>query len=176
MLLKTKIQLLLLAFIALAVYGCIKSTPASPIPSIAFKSFDKIGKDSAALTITFKDGDWDICRLNLNDTAPPFTANGGYSYDMIMLYYYKGADGTFHRFFSSAQNDSLKQKFHLPFITPNGQNKALEGEIRIGLLAPYYVVDPLVVPAHKIIRYNIYIYDRALNKSNVIMTPEISVP
>jgi hypothetical protein len=174
MLQRTKVQLLLLALLAAGLYGCIKSTSISPLPVIAFKEFQKFAKDSAYLTITFKDGDGDIGRLNLNDTTPPYNANGAYAYDLVMLYYYKGADGNFHRYYSALQNDSIQQRFHIPYITPNGQNKTLNGEIRTILNAPYYVVGAL--PAHTIIRYDIYIFDRAFHKSNVISTPEIPVP
>lgn len=175
MFVKTKIQLLLVGIVAISLYSCIKTQSVPNTPSIAFKDFVKYGKDSADMIITFKDGDGDI-GLVPGDTAPPHNVNGKYYYDMVMEYNYKGADGKFHRFKSATATDSMIIGYHIPYITPVGQNKVLDGEIRAHILAPYFVVDPLVIPAHKVIRFDIYIYDRALNKSNVITTPEISVP
>lgn len=91
-----------------------------------------------------------------------------------MIYYYKGVDGKFHRYFSAAQNDSMALKFHLPYLTPTEKNKSLTGEIRTVVNAPYYIIG--ASPEHKIIKFDIYVYDRGFHKSNIISTPEIPVP
>lgn len=173
MMLKTKIQLLLIGIVVISIYGCIKTQNVPNTPSISFKDFIKYGKDSADMIITFQDGDGDIGHLE-GDTAPPFNVNGKYYYDMLMLYYYKGADNKFHRFKIPPPGDSMLIGYHIPYVTPKGQNRYLNGEISARILAPYYVLGE--VPPHTVIRFEIFIYDRALNKSNVVVTPEITVP
>jgi hypothetical protein len=57
----------------------------------------------------------------------------------------------------------------IPNITPEGQNKTLEGEIDIAL----YINNPL--SSFDTIKFQAYIFDRALHQSNTIETPEIVV-
>lgn len=148
--------------------SCIKKDEYSPIPSIAFKDFVKRGTDSADFIITFKDGDGNI-GLNQWDTTGNFAPTSPYHYNLVMKYFYKKADGAFEQFVIPG-GDTLVYNYRMPDITPNGQNKALAGEILVGMIAPYYY------PGHTTIRYDVHIYDRELNKSNVITTPEIIVP
>lgn len=175
MLATTKIQLLLLGIVGLVFYGCIKTQDVPPVPAITYKNFVKYGKDSADMVITFKDGDGDI-GANPGDTAPPFNVNGKYYFNMVMVYYYKGTDGNFHRYKDPTAKDSFSVGYHIPYVTPTGKNKILDGEIRARLLSPFYPVVGFQKPLHPVIRFDIYIYDRALHKSNVITTPEILVP
>jgi hypothetical protein len=173
-----KIQLLLLGFVGLFFYGCIKTQSIPTIPAIAYKDFIKFAKDSADMLITFKDGDGDI-GANTGDTMSPYGVNGQYYYNMIMIYYYKDIDGTYKRYHDPASKnptDSFYVGYHIPFVTPTGQNKTLQGEIRARLNSPFYPVVGFQKPLHALIRFEVYIYDRALNKSNVVTTPDIKVP
>jgi hypothetical protein len=158
---------ILIGSIAL-VSSCIKKDEYSPVPSIEFKDFVKRGTDSADFIITFKDGDGDI-GLNQWDTTGSYSSTSPYYYNLVMKYFYKKSDGTFEQFVLPG-GDTLVYSYRMPDITPQGQNKALSGEIMVNMLAPYYY------PGHTTIRFDVYIYDRELNKSNVVTTPEIIVP
>ncbi|HVA97882.1 MAG TPA: hypothetical protein VNG53_03225 [Bacteroidia bacterium] len=157
--------------------GCIKAPNYPDTPSIAFQSFTKYGTDSAAVVFTFKDGDGDI-GLQSSDTTPPFNFDSGnniYYYDCFLEYLYKTSDGSYKPFYDASApnplfNDTIYFTYRVPNITPAGKVKVLSGQIQVMLHAPYYF------PGHTSIEFNIYIYDRALHKSNVITTPPIPVP
>ncbi len=149
--------------------SCIDKNEYSTTPSIAFKDFIKRGADSADFIITFKDGDGNL-GLNDWDTTGEFSSTGPYYYNMTMNYFVKNiVSGEFEQFVLPG-GDTLRYSYRLPDITPKGQNKALAGEIMVNMLAPYYY------PGHTTIRFDVFIYDREHNKSNVITTPEIIVP
>ncbi len=177
MTIKTKIHLLLLVAGGLGIYGCLKIQNVSPIPSIAFKNFVQYGMDSAALTITFQDGDGDV-GLAVSDSAPPFNANSIYHHDIFLIYYNKGSDGLLHRYYSSLNppGDSLEYDYNIPNVTPSGQNKAITGNIRVSLNFVPYWASQGGRPVDSTFCFKVYIYDRALHKSNVITTPPITVP
>jgi hypothetical protein len=147
--------------------ACTKHETYSVIPEIEYKSFDKIptstGIDNKAyLTISFTDGDGDI-GLNPEDTFPPYNANSPYYYNFIIDYY-------------ELQNDSfvkidlpLTNNSRIPYVDANLAERGIKGEITIELFFNN------IMSTSDSIRYEIYIFDRALHKSNVIMTPSIYV-
>lgn len=160
-------------FLALATFGgilfssCLKDSRNIPTtPVIEFKSFSKAG-DSADFIFTFKDGDGNI-GLGPGDTTGQYhisNSKGEFYYNLHMIYYYKDSNGNYHRYFNVNTNDSHRISVRIPNITPIGQNKILDGEIKFRLDPPYAL--------HSVIRFDAYIYDRDLNKSNVITTPDI---
>lgn len=159
------------AILIIFLYGCIKPGDTPDIPAIKYKDFVTFGKDSAYFYFTFKDGDGDI-GLDNGDTNAPFNSGSKYYDNLIMTYYYKETDGSFHKYFNPQPtvNDTQTFKYRIPNITPVGQNKILDGEIRVWIDWPYSFF------GHKTIKFDAFIYDRALNKSNVINTSEITVP
>lgn len=158
---------LIFIFIASILGSCLKPKEFPKTPSIEFKDFVKRG-DSADFIISFKDGDGDI-GLNQADTSGNFAPNQPYYYNLVMYYEYKKVDGSFSKFVLP-NGDTLTYKYRIPNITPTGVNKGIDGDIKVLLSAPYYY------PGHTAIKFEAYIYDRALNKSNVIVTSEITVP
>jgi len=160
----TKIQLLLLAFVTICIYACVKQENLPSIPYITYKNFVWNQKDTAIMQITFQDGDGDV------GTTVPLAASSPYYYDLVMVYYYKGSDSLFHQYKIPVQNDWLMTGYHIPYLTPKGQNKTLTGTIDVNMQVPFWI------PGHNIVRFDIYIYDRALHKSNIITTPEIHIP
>lgn len=77
-----------------------------------------------------------------------------------------------------AEGDTLPQPYYdnnlfinnigyrIPDITPTGQNKTLTGEIDVEIwIIPASLYDTIV--------YEIYLVDRALNQSNIVMAPAI---
>ena len=144
--------------------GCLKTKSLSPIPEISYNSFVKGKGDTAILSINFKDGDGDI-GVNQDDTTN----------NLFLIYYYKGLDGNFHRDLNVLiMPDSIMYIFLVPNVTPKGQNKVLEGEIKVKVDPPYH--DFLATPKHTLVKYKIYLLDRAGNKSNVIESEEIPIP
>jgi hypothetical protein len=150
------------AFLAV-ISSCVKEKNFPPEPKIEFVKYTKYSTDSADCVIAFKDGDGDIGIMD-GDTAS--------KNDFQMKYLYKGADNLFHPFDaidSTAAMDTLFYSYRVPYLTPEGQYKALEGQIKAKLRAA-----PLYYPAHQIVKFEIRLRDRAGHLSNIVTTNEIS--
>ncbi len=155
---------LLMALITLQFSSCMKKESYPDVPEIAYESFAAVydtGRypKSAILTISFRDGDGDI-GLRFFDTLPPYQKNGQYYYNYVIEYFEKRM-GTFVKV-------DLDPPFsaRIPWLTPDDQNKAIKG----------IIVDTLQMnpkPLYDTIRLRFFIYDRALNRSNVDSTPPI---
>lgn len=158
--------------IVLAILGsvilsaCVKEKDFPTTPAIAFLKYDNYSADSADCVITFKDGDGDIGILE-SDTVSPN--------DFRLKYLYKDTlDGIFKPFDaidSTLVMDTLFYTYRVPNLTPEGQYKALDGEIRAKLRAA-----PIYYPTHEIVKFEITLYDRAGHRSNVVTTDEIVIP
>jgi len=111
------------------------------------------------LAISFTDGDGDI-GLSAGDTLPPFQKSGDYYYNMVISYFEKQ-----HGEFVEVKLDPPFSA-RIPLLNPDYPGKAIKGTIWDTLtLNPKPVFDT--------IKLEVYIYDRALHKSNVVTTPEI---
>jgi hypothetical protein len=158
----TKISVFLLISFFATLSGCIKEEQYPLEPKIDFVDFntyrDITDKDSLGeITISYTDGDGDI-GLNSYDTVEPYKYN----------YYLK---------FMQLINDQLVEvkpvdsnitfNSRIPILTPAGRNKNIKGNIRMSL--EIYFARQLL--QSNTIAFEIYIKDRALNKSNVITTP-----
>lgn len=147
-------------------FSCQKIESISEIPYIEFKSFDlkdtvdilgnegKIGE----LVFEFEDGDGDL-GLEQADTLYPDTIN----YNLFFTLFEK-IGGQFQVVDEEDLETSLN--FRIPYIENVGQNKTLKGEIKVDF---YYLL-----MLYDTIKYEFYIIDRALHKSNVEATREIS--
>ena len=71
---------------------------------------------------------------------------------------------------ATPQMDTLFYSYRVPNLTPDGQYKALDGEIRAKLRAA-----PIYYPLHKTVKFEITLRDRTGNISNKVETNEISV-
>jgi hypothetical protein len=149
---------------ATVITSCVKEKNFPIEPVIQFKEFILYNNDSADCIIKFKDGDGDI-GIMPGDTAA--------ADDLKMKYLYKSSDGLFHPVdatFGTLKFDTLYYSFRIPNITPNGQYKALDGEIKIKLRTA-----PLFNPAHKVVKFEIRLADRAGHVSNMVSTNPINV-
>ncbi|MCX6304525.1 MAG: hypothetical protein NT040_06120 [Bacteroidetes bacterium] len=156
-------------FAALAIGGllfssCMKKEVYPEIPEIAFQSFylefdTGLYATRGFLTISFKDGNGDI-GLRTNQKEPPFDTGSVYYYNYI-IDYYEMQNGTFVKV-------PLDPSFNarIPYLTPNDPNKAIKG-----IIVDTLPLNPL--PLHDTVKFKFFIYDRALNKSNVDSTPPI---
>ncbi|RLD48880.1 MAG: hypothetical protein DRI94_11900 [Bacteroidetes bacterium] len=160
---------LFIILILLVFFSCKKPQTYSEIPNLEYKSFEL--KDtidlldnkikSGILTVSFTDGDGDI-GLNPSDTLTPFDTSSIYYYNLYIDVY-------------KMQNDTLvfqdlqvPLRYRIQDLTPLGQNKTLKGKIKVSINYNYY-------ENNDTFKYNIYIYDRALHKSNVIETPTLII-
>ncbi len=162
-----KIKLFVIFTALLLAWSCKKPKTYPSEPFIEYDSFiltdtvDILDNPTLAgdLYISFVDGDGDM-GLTASDTVYPYDTGSVYHYNVYVNLYAK------------ENNEFVEQELAVPLryrmtdITPAGQNKTLKGKFGIRLY--YYNSLP-----YDTIKYEVYIYDRALNKSNVIITPEL---
>lgn len=147
-------------------YACRKPEVYPDIPAIEFKSIytvkDNQGYDqNVYVTINFTDGDGDIGYYSkesgLND--PMFDDPTSPYYNNFIVKVFIKANGVWNTLDTPVSS-------RIPYLTPDGKNKALKGEIVREIPVPA----PLV---NDTLKYDIFIYDRALHQSNTITTSEI---
>ncbi len=147
-----------------SVSSCMKKESYPDTPQIAFEGFylafdtGKVAK-RGILTISFKDGNGDI-GLRAADTLPPYNRNGDYYYNYVIRYYEKQMG----RFVLVPLDPPFSAR--IPYLTPEDPGRAIKG----------IIVDTLLLnpqPVFDTVKFIFFIYDRALNKSNVDSTPPI---
>ena len=154
-------------FLITLLFSCTKKQEYPIEPEIGFKYFvvkDTVDKlqnpiKEVHLVFSFTDGDGDI-GLSQGDTLFPFDKAGGHYYNLISTYYEK-QNGTFNEV---AQNSELSN-YRIPVLQDLAIKKSIRGDIE--------VKRDLYFPNSDTIKYDFFIYDRALHKSNTISSPEI---
>jgi len=144
--------------------SCMKKEKYPDTPQIEFAGWTSVFDTGqfakrGIMNITFKDGNGDI-GLNPGDTFPPFNKQGDYYYNYIITYFEKQAGA----YVKVDLNPPFSAR--IPVLTPDDPNKAIKG----------IIVDTLALNPHPLfdtIRFELFIYDRALHKSNVVITPDI---
>jgi hypothetical protein len=149
-------------------FSCRKIESYPVIPSIEFQSFnirdtvDLLGNQGKVgeLVFSFVDGDGDI-GLPQPDSTSTDTTN----YNLFFTLYEK-LDGEFLK----VDEDDLETplNYRIPFIEMEGQNKTLKGEIQVDFF--YFKI---FLIKYDTIKYEFYLVDRALHKSNVEETDTI---
>ncbi|MCK4665037.1 MAG: hypothetical protein KAT68_19370 [Bacteroidales bacterium] len=154
-----------LLIILISLLSCSKDPVYSNIPNIEYKDFylyydiDALGNKElyGELVFSLIDGNGDIGyeeydTLSTNDTSKVYTK------------LYIKIDGEF-------QDTSLitTLNYRIPYITPEGKNKTLKAEVKrkFEYSATFF---------GDTIKYEFYVIDRALNKSNIEQTPAIVLP
>lgn len=190
-----KKALILLFFVPFFFWGCPEIEEVSPVPHIEFQKFiintelDSLGNRMPVgyLSFNFIDGDADLGVLKSVDTnlALPDSVKHGIFIDFfekkngIYIRYYPTQlvtktvkivrpDTSF--FMDSVYVDTISFNKYLPYdekLNRVGQNKIVKGVIRVKL--PFEKD-----PEKDSMRFEFYIRDRALNKSNVEVTPDFS--
>jgi hypothetical protein len=154
----------LAAVILTGITGCSKKESFSDIPAIDFVSFinaydtGQFAK-SGILSISFQDGNGDI-GLSDSDTLSPYQRNGSYYYNLVITYF-EMQKGVFKQV-----DLAIPFSARIPPLSPDDPNKAIKGTITDTLLLNPH-------PVYDTIKFEVFIYDRALNKSNVVTTPAI---
>ena len=160
---KLHIKFCLSVFLIILLISCQKFEEYPPIPEISYAGFGiikgNLGNDSIGLlTISYTDGDGDI-GLTKNDTAPPYDYN-------YFLDIYQNINGILEKVILPDTNVNFNGR--IPLLTPDGANKAIKGEIEMKL--ELYMMTPFL--ESDTIAFEIYIQDRALNKSNTLRSPQ----
>ena len=152
--------------------ACTKKDVYPIAPQISLISFTKIADSSGidqqgVIGLSYTDGDGN---LGLKPDQ-----NKGDSTFNIFIKYFEKKKGKFEEVILTTPNpqtgkpDTLWFNGRIPYLTPAGKSKAISGEIHDTLF-----INNFASP-YDTIKYQIYIQDRALNKSNVVETPEIIV-
>ena len=149
--------------------SCIKEEKYSDIPEIRYQQFTLVyANDTVAypfrgiLSIYFQDGDGDI-GLRAKDTLPPFNKDGDYYYNYVIRYFEKRDSAGYTEVILNPPYSA-----RLPIL-----NQGYEGKPIKGVIVDTLELDPH--PEFDTIRFELFIYDRALNKSNVLVTPVIAL-
>lgn len=152
--------LLLFVIVDIIVYACVKKTTYPTTPEIEYQAFYPYIGDSADLQIKFKDGDGDI-GVSENDTTVTLWA----------IYYYKDTVTQKYRAYTSCPNDcdTLRTGYIVKSPSDAYKGKPISGEISVRLQQFRHS------KKIKNIKYVIYLFDKAGNKSNIITTPELFV-
>jgi hypothetical protein len=184
---KLKGQISLFSIVILAAtlfWGCKKQDAGmSIIPHLEYQSYS-IGTDSMnnpviKVTFSFADGDGDL-GLRDEDTSGNYSFQSKYYFNLYGDYYayignayvkiwrsYPFSDDSLTL---AKGGDTIKFNGRIPVITPPGRNKSITGTIEYNI--PYTYLSN--VPSNRI-KYKLWMYDRALHRSNEIETPEIVV-
>lgn len=148
--------------------GCLKRGSFPDEPYMEFKSFTG-DPDNAIMTFRFTDGDGNV-GLGSSDTLPPFQPSNDplnlYHWNLWIKYYLK-VNGEWQE----VPLDPNSTYSRIPRLDPEGQNKALEGEVIIDMTGWY----PLVCTDESA-RYGVILIDRDLNHSNEAFSDEILFP
>lgn len=164
--LRSSYFLILASCFLLLDYSCRKPVQYSDIPLIKFLSFQKYSdatiSDGAILTFYFQDGEGDI-GLNQTDIKPPFDTASIFYYNFFCDYYEK-QNGVFVK-------PEIQGNFNarIPRLS-SLSSESIDGEIYLKMPTYYDPSSPFDT-----IRFNFYIVDRKLNKSNIDTTSIIVV-
>lgn len=160
-----RITVVFLTFILIT--SCKPDQNFSLLPVIKFKSIIQyVDNNNKAVrvdvAVNFTDGDGDIGYKDAGQNEPVFD-------DPSSIYYYN-----FNIKMQELNNgvwitNPAILSGRIPYLTPEGNNKNLEGQITQKISAfPINVIDDTI-------RYEIFIYDRSFNQSNSVITDVIII-
>lgn len=163
---KTKLRKfgMVMAISIIVLSSCRKPEEYPDVPIISLKEIfterNAQGYDTRLyVVLNFTDGDGDIGYNNVGYNDPIFDDPNSQYYNNFQVKTFKYVNGVL-------VNDTIDISARMEDITPDVSNKTLKGEIlRILPLPPNLENDTF--------HYEIYIYDRSLNASNIIVTPDI---
>ena len=161
---KPVFSLLFIITLAFVITSCRKESSFSNTPELKFKEY-LATSDSLKIVLEFTDGDGDL-GLDDGDTLSPFNPSS-FAYNNLFLYYQTKVNDSTYTYYLKNGQDTVRFWYRYKNITPVGQKKVLEGELIASLPAPYSV------PGIDSFRYEIFMLDRALNRSKSVFTPVI---
>ena len=156
-------------FLMLVFASCVDKPVYPSQPVIAYKDFLRYGSyaspDSVEAVISFTDNEGDI-GLEKADTNGIFNAG-----NLYMVYLYDSTGNGDWRMWdndpSTAVMDTFMVAYRVPPVLPEGDPKEpMKGLIYVKLFSFH-------PPVHPKIMYVVYLYDKALHRSDTIHTPAI---
>ena len=173
----SKILLILFFSISLIFISCKRIEEFPDVPALKYENFLLEYNNTTGITergvliFSYTDGNGDL-GLPAGDTLPPFQRGGPYYYNLVISYF-EQQHGEFVEvpllsYNSETQTfDTLTFSARFPVLTPPTGNLNIKGIFQDTL----FIYNPL--SDFDTIKFSAFIYDRALNKSNVIETPPI---
>lgn len=163
----------LLILLLAMVTGCSRDDdyPVEPVleySGFLFRANPEGQVTEGVLVLEFTDGDGNM-GLGQADTLPPFHYGGAYYYNFF-IYLHTKQQGVY----VPVTFPDTSYNFHsrIPRIEFTGNSKAIKGEIEytfdLLIMKPFLPSDTIMIET--------WIYDRALNKSNLVRTPDIVIP
>lgn len=158
----------ILIFSILLWYSCRKPNKYSTTPKLDFTEIpvkdtvDDLGNSIKRCVLTYYliDGDGDI-GFKDGDTVSPYQADGPYYYNLLITMF-KLVDGVYYRV--DTPEIGTPFYFRTKYIEPVGQNKTIKCSVFVNLDFDY-------PSSWDSIKFDFFMYDRALHKSNVVSTP-----
>jgi len=169
----TKLSYFLILCVVILFGSCLKIEEYPDEPILCFTSIEQ-QPDSITLNFSFTDGDGNF-GLEDGDTLSPFNVEP-FKQNLI-VHYYELQNGEWQRFgpdFPQSSPFFLFSPFsqRVDWVRPSGQIKAQVGELSYGIGNPYYVF----TSDFDTCRYEVYLYDRDLNQSNIVYTTSFLKP
>ncbi|HXP49150.1 MAG TPA: hypothetical protein VN922_04305 [Bacteroidia bacterium] len=155
------------ALIMLGLASCMKKANYSIIPAITFKSLVINSTTNATLQVNFTDGDGDIGYQTSDVTAPV-----NFYVELLQ----QDSTGKFQPILDPLLHDTIMSDtaflgYHIPYITPTGNDKELSGQIQVVMSnSSWYFA------SFKNMEYKVWLIDRSGHVSNRITTPTIVSP
>jgi hypothetical protein len=154
--------------VVLSLAACQRDEVFPNEPNIVFKSLTifsgSSGKDTVAeIAISFTDGDGNIGYKEVGQNESIFDDPNSIYYRNFQVEMYEKKNGVW-----VLNSTSSTLGGRIPYLTPEGTNKALEGEIKMKIDLPLSVTNDTVF-------YKIFIYDRTPTKSNVVESNEVVI-
>ncbi len=162
---KTQIKVLVATLVGMfLISSCVKQEEFSDIPEISPRTFITVFDTGqlavkGILSFDFQDGDGDI-GLNPGDTFAPYNRSGNYYYNLVIRYFEK-RDSVYVEVVLDPPFSA-----RIPVLNPDYPGKAIKG-----FMSDTLAMDP--APDFDTVRFEFFIIDRALNMSNVLITPDI---
>lgn len=157
-------QRTLFGFIAIiltvGLYSCLEDAQYPDEPAICFLSLETAGQ-TGTMTIGFTDGDGNI-GLAQSDTLAPFCPDTCTFYYNLFLEYSEFQNGEWVYIPLEPELGQIPFYYRVAEVTPTGQNKSLNGEIEIDMPVYFLFSD------FDTCRFEIQLFDRAFNGSNVV--------
>ena len=159
------------ALAGITLYSCVKKPVYPSEPVIVYSDFIRYGNnpqnpDSVEVVVSFTDNEGDV-GLGQADTVPAMFKTG----NIWLIYYY---DSTGNGDWSPYDDvpvpigvmDTFKRGYRIPPVLPDGDpDEPVKGLIFVKL-SPFVAIHPRI-------KYEVFMYDKALHKSNTIETPAL---
>jgi hypothetical protein len=165
-------SLAFICFMGLFYSSCVKKENYPDVPVLSYHNFipfcSGATTDSAYLQVNFTDGNGDI-----GQTGLPYNF-------FVEPMLYVATTNTYDTITPLGSDTAIKYAYSIPNITPTGSDKELNGIIQINLESLIsYLTQSFASLLPNIVYYKlefrVWMYDRAGNKSNLLVTPPVQI-